>query len=58
MAQPELKTDQEVIQRFGEMRNQVNAIWSKLNEIQLESQEHELVIKALEPMDAKRKTFR
>lgn len=58
MTQPELKTEQEIVRRFGELRNNVNAIWSKLNDLKAESQEHELVCKALEEMDTSRKCYR
>lgn len=54
----ELRTEQEIIGRFQEMRSNVNALWNKINELEAEMSEHDLVIKALQPMEAGRKCFR
>ena len=37
---------------------QVNALWRKINELDIERQEHGLVLGALQPMDDGRKCFR
>jgi len=54
----EPKSEQEVVQRFSDMRSEVGQIWSKVNELEGEMQEHDLVIKAIKEMDPKRKCFR
>lgn len=58
MSYPEIKTEQQVIAKFQELRQGVNVLWNKVNDLESEAQEHELVIKALEPMDPQRKCFR
>lgn len=37
---------------------QVNQLWRKINELDIEKQEHGLVLSALQPMDDSRKCFR
>ena len=58
MTESEPKSEQEVVQRFTQMRQEVGQLWSKLNELEAELQEHDLVIKAISDMDAQRKCFR
>eukprot|EP00775_Hariotina_reticulata_P000314 gene314-526_t len=55
---PEPKSEQEVVSRFQQMRQAVRMTWEKLNDIEAEAAEHDLVIKQLEPMDKSRKCFR
>lgn len=54
----EPRTEQQVIARFNEMRQQVNSLVSKIADLEGESAEHELVIKALQPMDKARRCYR
>lgn len=56
--QPQLKTEQDVIRRFQELRMRLNNIHGKINELEAELSEHDLVIKTLEPLDKERKCFR
>lgn len=58
MADTELKSEQAIIQRFQEMRQALDTVWSKINDLESEAAEHDLVMKTLEPMDPKRKCFR
>lgn len=58
MGEKELKTEQAVIDRFQELRNELNTLSSRANELAAESREHDLVLKALEPMDGDRKCYR
>lgn len=51
-------TEQEVVRIFQDRRARLNATWSKITELAAESAEHELVVKALEPMETSRKCFR
>lgn len=56
--EPQLKTEQEIISRFQELRTRLNNIQGKINELEAELTEHDLVIKTLEPLDKNRKCFR
>ncbi len=58
MGDKELKTEQAVIGRFQELRNELNALANRANELASESREHDLVLKTLEPMDGDRKCYR
>lgn len=51
-------SEQEVLRGFQDRRTRLNSTWSKITELAAESAEHELVVKALEPMDTNRKCFR
>ena len=52
------KSDSEVLQMFNQMRQEIELLSGKINELDLEIQEHDLVLKALQPMDPSRKAFR
>ena len=54
----EPKNENEVVQRFTSMRQEVQTLYQKLSELDAELQEHELVIKAISGMEEKRKCFR
>mmetsp|Transcript_7056 Transcript_7056/g.18418 ORF Transcript_7056/g.18418 Transcript_7056/m.18418 type:complete len:143 (+) Transcript_7056:153-581(+) len=54
----EPQTQQEVLQVFQAMRNEIGQMGEKINELDNEMSEHELVLAALEPMDKSRKCFR
>ena len=54
----EPRSEQEVIQRFNALRQEVNQLYQKVTKLDAELQEHELVIKAISNMDEKRKCFR
>lgn len=54
----ELSTQGQIVERFSSMREEVNALWSKMTELSSEASEHEQVIKALDPMEPSRKCFR
>lgn len=58
MAEKELKTEQAILGRFQELQNELATLSSQANELAAESQEHELVLKALEPMDGGRRCYR
>ena len=54
----EPKSSDEVVQMFNVMRQEIEQLSGKINELDHETQEHDLVLKALEPMDPSRKSFR
>jgi prefoldin subunit 2 len=54
----EPQTQNEVLQMFQSMRQEVGQMSDKINELDNELTEHELVLSALEPMDKDRKCFR
>lgn len=54
----EFKHHNEILDRFVSMRDGVEALWNKINELRNEVSEHQQVIKALEPMDPQRRCFR
>jgi prefoldin subunit 2 len=58
MAEPELKTEQQVIARFQELRQAVSTIINKIADMETEASEHDLVIKALQPMEKSRRCYR
>jgi prefoldin subunit 2 len=47
-----------ILAHFQELRSEVDAIWSKITELDLERQEHALVLETLTPLDAGRRCFR
>jgi prefoldin subunit 2 len=56
--QKALPSEQAILSRFQELRNEISAMSAKANEMAAESQEHELVLKALEPLDGGRRCYR
>lgn len=52
------KSSEEVISQFQGMKQEIDQLSAKINEFDNETQEHALVLKALEPMDPSRKCFR
>ncbi|KAK3284195.1 hypothetical protein CYMTET_8142 [Cymbomonas tetramitiformis] len=56
--QPEFGNEQAVIQHFQGMRTELGQLWSKIGELDIDRNEHTLVIDAIEPLDATRKCFR
>lgn len=58
MGEKELKTEQAIINRFQELRQELSVLSGRANELASESHEHDLVLKALEPMDGDRKCYR
>ncbi|WIA31332.1 hypothetical protein OEZ86_002233 [Tetradesmus obliquus] len=58
MAEPVLRSEQEVLARFHELRQGVSTLFAKLNDIETEAAEHDLVLKQLEPMDKGRRCYR
>lgn len=58
MAEPVLRSEQEVLARFHELRQNVSTLFAKLNDMENEAAEHDLVIKQLEPMDKGRRCYR
>lgn len=54
----EFRSEQEIVGHFQTMRQKVQETYSKLSELTADIAEHDVVIKALEPMEPKRKCFR
>ena len=58
-AQPPLHgTEKAVLDEFSARRTRLNDTYNKITELSAEIAEHELVLKTIAPMDAKRKCFR
>ena len=47
-----------VVERFGRMRQDLEAAAARLHDLAADEGEHDLVVRALEPMDGGRKCFR
>jgi chaperonin cofactor prefoldin len=47
-----------IVGRFQEMRAELTQIWNKITELDMERNEHTLVLNAILPLDATRKCFR
>ena len=47
-----------ILSHFQALRGEVDALWSKITELDLERQEHALVLETLTPLDAGRRCFR
>jgi chaperonin cofactor prefoldin len=47
-----------IVARFQEMRAELTQIWNKITELDMERNEHTLVLNAIQPLDASRKCFR
>jgi len=54
----ETLTEQEIIARYQTMRQDCQQIVTKISELELEANEHRLVINTISPMDPDRKAFR
>lgn len=48
----------EVVEQFQAMQREADSLWGKINEFDLERQEHDLVLKTLRPLDPQRRCFR
>lgn len=56
--QERMKREAALEQEYQGMRQQCKQLTYKINEIKMDADEHDLVIKALEPLDPTRKCFR
>lgn len=50
--------EQAVANIYGAMRTDMNQIYSKITELEMEASEHSLVINAIKPLDPSRKCYR
>ncbi|KZV17083.1 putative prefoldin subunit 2 [Dorcoceras hygrometricum] len=50
--------EQAVANAYGAMRTEMNQIYSKITELEMEASEHSLVINAIKPLDPSRKCYR
>jgi chaperonin cofactor prefoldin len=50
--------EQAILSHFQSLRSEVDTIWSKITELDLERQEHALVLETLQPLEAGRRCFR
>lgn len=50
--------EQAVANIYGGMRTDINQIYSKINELEMEVSEHSLVINAIQPLDPSRRCYR
>eukprot|EP00668_Euglena_longa_P048094 GGOE01065153.1.p3 GENE.GGOE01065153.1~~GGOE01065153.1.p3 ORF type:complete len:140 (+),score=49.75 GGOE01065153.1:72-491(+) len=55
--EPEL-TDSEVLERYNELRQEYGAVAQKISEIEMDRNEHALVMEALRTLEAERKCYR
>lgn len=53
-----LQTEEQILNRYKQLRNELGELSQKINEIEADANEHALVLKTLEPVDADRKCFR
>ncbi|KAJ3172135.1 hypothetical protein HDU88_006950 [Geranomyces variabilis] len=51
-------SDQEIVNTLNAMKQEMNAIASKLGELEMEKDEHQLVIDTIKPLEPTRKCFR
>ncbi|ORX77074.1 Prefoldin beta-like protein [Basidiobolus meristosporus CBS 931.73] len=51
-------SDQEIVAQFNSMKQELQAIAQKVGELEMESEEHKLVIDTISPLDPERKCFR
>ena len=58
MGESGLNSERDIINRFQELKQELNALSSKFNDIDNQAQEHDSVFKALTPLDSNRKCFR
>uniref|UniRef100_A0A5B6ZCH3 Putative prefoldin subunit 2 n=1 Tax=Davidia involucrata TaxID=16924 RepID=A0A5B6ZCH3_DAVIN len=50
--------EQAVANLYGGMRAEINQIYSKITELEMEASEHSLVINAIQPLDPSRRCYR
>ncbi|KAL2508856.1 putative prefoldin subunit 2 [Forsythia ovata] len=50
--------EQAVANIYGAMRTEINQIYSKITELEMEVSEHSLVINAIQPLDPSRRCYR
>lgn len=50
--------EQAVANIYGAMRAEINQVYSKITELEMEASEHSLVINAIKPLDPSRRCFR
>ncbi|KAK9949776.1 hypothetical protein M0R45_005290 [Rubus argutus] len=50
--------EQAVANKFAAMRSELNQIYSKITELEMDVSEHSLVINAIQPLDPSRRCFR
>ncbi|KAJ3411785.1 hypothetical protein HDV05_001743 [Chytridiales sp. JEL 0842] len=51
-------SDQEIVSQFNAMRTEMTNIAQKIGELELEKEEHQLVVDTMTPLDSSRKCFR
>ncbi|KAJ3087728.1 hypothetical protein HK102_010428 [Quaeritorhiza haematococci] len=51
-------SDQEIVSQFNAYKQELNAIAQKLGELEMEKDEHQLVVDTMSPLDPNRKCFR
>lgn len=56
--QKEYVNEQAVANKFAAMRSELNQIYSKITELEMEASEHSLVISAIQPLDPSRRCYR
>ena len=54
----EPQSAEEVVKGFNEIREQVNQIYQKINELEMQGTEHKLVLTTIEKMEKERKCYR
>lgn len=58
MGESGLNNERDIINRFQELKQELNTLASKYSDVDHQAQEHESVIKTLVPLDPNRKCFR
>ncbi|GAB2213121.1 hypothetical protein Droror1_Dr00021140 [Drosera rotundifolia] len=54
----ESATEQLIVNKYGAMRTEMNQIYSKITELEMEVSEHSLVMNAIQPLDPSRRCYR
>ena len=51
-------TEQQIANVYASMRSEINQIYSKITELEMEVNKHNLVMGAIEPLDPTRRCYR
>ncbi|GAB2286956.1 Prefoldin subunit 2 [Dionaea muscipula] len=57
-SEAESVNEQLIVNKYGAMRTELNQIYSKITELEMEVSEHSLVINAIQPLDPSRRCYR
>lgn len=58
MGESGLQSERDIINRFQELKQELNTLANKFSDVDNQAQEHDSVVKTLAPLDSNRKCFR